>query len=143
MGSDDIFKRKRAERQAEQKRKANSRKSFERILIVTEGSKTEPYYFSAIKDHLRLSSADVEIIGKGKAPITIVKHSIELHKGQRDNTFDKVFCVFDRDTHPSYDEALDEINIINRRLKSEVFVAIVSNPSFEYWYLLHFTDTDA
>ena len=45
-------------RQREQlKRKQNQRASYERILIVSEGSKTEPLYFNEIRCEYRLHSA--------------------------------------------------------------------------------------
>ncbi len=53
--------------------------------------------------------------------------------------FEKVFCVFDRDTHGDYQRALDTLARIRPK---GVFVAIPSVPCFEYWLLLHFAYTD-
>jgi len=41
------------------KRKLGARKGADRILIVSEGSKTEPKYFNEIRVDLRLSTANI------------------------------------------------------------------------------------
>ncbi|WP_026523772.1 MULTISPECIES: hypothetical protein [unclassified Butyrivibrio] len=50
MGSDDIFKKRRADRKKRthdfKTPKANS------FLIITEGEKTEPYYFNGLKKQI-------------------------------------------------------------------------------------------
>jgi hypothetical protein len=47
-----------------------------------------------------------------------------------------VWCVFDRDQHPSFDDAI-------KMAKDNGFGAAFSNPSFELWYLLHFHNQTA
>ena len=50
------------ERQRKQlERKLNRRASYDRILIVSEGSKTEPNYFREIRATNRLHTANVEV----------------------------------------------------------------------------------
>ena len=50
------------ERQRQQlERKLARRASYERILIVSEGSKTEPNYFGEIRHAYRLHTANVEV----------------------------------------------------------------------------------
>ena len=50
------------ERQRKQlERKLGRRASYDRILIVAEGSKTEPNYFSEIRAAYRLHTANVEV----------------------------------------------------------------------------------
>jgi hypothetical protein len=46
--------------------------------------------------------------------------------------FDRVYCVFDRDSHANYVRALQRIS------QSTKLVAINSVPCFEIWVLLHF-----
>jgi hypothetical protein len=61
-------------RQREQlKRKQNQRASYERILIVSEGSKTEPLYFNEIRCEYRLHSANVVVRPSelGTAPVQV------------------------------------------------------------------------
>jgi len=54
--------------------------------------------------------------------------------------FDMVWCVFDQENppHASFQEAINKADQAN---KDKVCIA-VSTPSFEYWYLLHFENTD-
>lgn len=53
--------------------------------------------------------------------------------------YDQVFCVIDRDKHPTFKVAIQRITDLNTEGKP--FVAIPSFPCFEYWLLLHFTYT--
>ena len=53
MGRDNS-PRERQRRQLE--RKQNRRASYDRVLIVSEGSKTEPNYFKEIRAEFRLHS---------------------------------------------------------------------------------------
>lgn len=136
MGSDDLFKKNKA-RQSLARRKP-SKKVGARFLIVCEGSKTEPNYFKNLKNTERIN-ADIEIIGEecGSDPLNIIEFA--LNKYNADSDFDHVYCVFDRDAHVGYMPAINRIKNLQRENKP--FTAIVSNPSFEYWYLLHFKDT--
>jgi hypothetical protein len=47
-----------------QRKKAN-RASHDRILIVSEGSKTEPLYFDEIRQYFRLHTANVQVRPSG------------------------------------------------------------------------------
>lgn len=55
----------------------------------------------------------------------------------QDREFDEIFCVFDRDSHPSFDEAMQAI----KGHRSKKLSAIASYPCFEFWVLLHFRFT--
>ena len=57
-------------------RKRKSREPYDVVLIVCEGAKTEPSYFTALKKELRLSSTNIHICGKecGSAPINVVDY---------------------------------------------------------------------
>ena len=54
--------------------------------------------------------------------------------------FDRVYCVFDRDTHTTYQAALTKIASYKPK---GTFFPITSVPCFEYWLLLHFIYTTA
>jgi RloB-like protein len=77
----------------------------ERLLIVCEGSKTEPLYLGEIRQQLRLPSANVQVqpAAYGTEPLRIVEYAERLFtEGQRAlgihaRTFDRVVVVFDRD----------------------------------------------
>ncbi|MDR1462688.1 MAG: RloB family protein [Azoarcus sp.] len=83
MGRDNSPK-ERQRRQFE--RKLNQRASYDRILIVSEGSKTEPNYFSEIRVAYRLHTANVMVRpGElGTAPIQVVQCAQELLMGRED-----------------------------------------------------------
>ncbi len=142
------------ERQQKQlERKRGRRASYDRILIVSEGSKTEPNYFGEIRAAHRLHTANVEVQPSdlGTAPIQVVEYAQALfengdrHKNIQRRAFEKVYAVFDRDDHSSYFDALNLAASLDGKLKNDVkqpvvFQAIASVPSFELWLLLHFED---
>lgn len=153
MGRDNHPK----ERQQKQlERKLDRRASYDRILIVSEGSKTEPNYFSEIRATYRLNTANVEVQPgqHGTAPIQVVQYAKDLfeqgdrHKNIQPRAFERVYAVFDRDDHISYFNALRLAESLDRKLKSDAkqfirFEAIASVPSFELWLLLHYEDIQA
>lgn len=138
MGSDNLHHHKKAK---DFSRKKQRRKSYERVLIVCEGSKTEPNYFRDLITCLALNTANVEVDGNSdSSPCQIIKYAEERYKADKKtgDKFDRVFCVFDKDSHHSYKNAINKIN--NMRPKG-VYRVINSVPCFEYWLLLHFEYT--
>jgi len=63
VGSEDLFHKRIAKTKTLLSRKKDARSSYERVLIICEGSKTEPNYFSDLVDCLELNSANVEVDG--------------------------------------------------------------------------------
>lgn len=153
MGRDNSPK----ERQRQQlERKQARRAGYDRILIVSEGSKTEPLYFSEIRTVYRLHTANVEVRPSelGTAPIQVVQYAHDLfvdgdkHKNIQPRAFEQVYAVFDRDDHDSYFDALQLAESLDGKLRNDAkqtvtFKAIASVPSFELWLLLHFEDIKA
>lgn len=144
----------RQKRQLE--RKLARRASYDRILIVSEGSKTEPNYFKEIRSDYRLHTANIEVRSSelGTAPIQVVRYAKELfengdrHKRIQARAFEQVYAVFDRDDHDSYFDALTLADSLDKKLKNDnkrliKFSAIASVPCFELWLLLHFEDVSA
>lgn len=128
MGSDDLYKRHKKNRDLKRK------KSQERILIVCEGEKTESNYFDTLKDFLQIPSSYVKIDPHSdSAPISVVEYAAE--KIDKEGIYSEVYCVFDRDTYETFKQALNTIN------STKLLKAITSNPCFEYWILLHFKNT--
>lgn len=86
MGRDNQPKERQLRRNAA---KEANRASYPRILIVTEGSKTEPLYLEEIRSACQLHSANVEVQpGQlGTAPVQVVQYAQQLladgnlHKG--------------------------------------------------------------
>lgn len=116
-------------------RRLGTRPERGRILIVTEGTQTEPQYFEGLKKHLRATGLDVvgvDVHGIGRDPERIVDEAARRMKAARREPYDEVWCVFDVDRHD-----LSPARASARR--AGVSVAI-SNPCFEIWLLWHFID---
>lgn len=134
-------------------RKLNRRASYDRILIVSEGSKTEPNYFKEIRATYRLNTANVAVqpSGRGTEPIQVVRYAEELfllgdsRKGIAPRAFEQVYAVFDRDDHRTYFDALRMAEGLGDRYRNDikqpvVFRAVASVPCFELWLLLHYEE---
>lgn len=114
-----------------------SRKPYEVVYIICEGE-TEYYYFLELIKFYRLNTVKV-IMGKGSAPISIVEHAIEI--GQNNLGVDRIFYVFDKDKHESYNRAIRTLRDYKSNAEDKNFpeyVVITSTPCFEIWLLLHF-----
>lgn len=66
MGSDDLFNKRKAKGAKDLARKKSKREAYEKVLIVCEGSKTEPYYFEDIRNCHRLNTLNIIIEARGK-----------------------------------------------------------------------------
>lgn len=100
--------------------------------MVCEGERTEPLYFHALKDRLRLRTLDVKGTG-GADPRKLVDFATDLRDEEKrhGDGFDFVYCVFDRDAHTTFEEASNAAQGRGIRLAR-------SWPCFEFWLLLHF-----
>lgn len=140
MGSDDLFNKRKARAQKPHKRDSKNLLPKQVILIVCEGEKTEKNYFETLKKQLNLTNANILIDpDSDSTPSSVVRYAKQKLK-QNPNEYDEVYCVFDRDTHKDFDRALDMATNFNRA-KNTTIETIVSDPCFEYWILLHFTQT--
>lgn len=141
MGSDDLFNKRKAKKVNSLERRKASRSSYNRVLIVCEGEKTEPNYFKELVQHYKLHTANVEVDGScGSSPRSVFNRARELWEKEKrkGDPYDRVYCVFDKDTHETYEEALTNIS---RKEYKDIFHATTSVPSFEYWLLLHYKFT--
>lgn len=144
MGSDEIFKRRKAQKAVELERQRRDRTQGPRYLIVCEGMKTEPYYFEEFCQVHQLRTPRVRIAPgeAGSSPDCVVAYAEKLFDEDAKlgpDRYDQVFCVIDRDKHPTFKPAIHRIE--NLQAAGKPFVAIPSYPCFEYWLLLHFTYT--
>lgn len=153
MGRDNHPK-ERQKKDLARKQAKHINQGRDRILIVSEGKKTEPNYFHEIRRLSRLPKSLVTILPCeiGTDPENIVKYAHKLLIEGREHApkiqpkaFERVYVVFDRDEHLTYKEALEKINKLNNTLKNDNkqpvhFEAIVSVPCFELWLLLHYED---
>lgn len=132
------------------------RVSSDAFLIVTEGEVTEPEYFNALVSALRMSAIDVEVAHSttGTDPLSVVDYADRRNLAQRRAArrnpivvpYDQVWVVFDQE---GFNNGRDWQNAIHQA-NSKGFKVVFSNPSFEFWLLLHhiyttavFTDSDA
>ena len=137
MANDKLF-RKRKERAAkDMARRRDALSPYDKVLIVCEGAKTEKYYFDELAKSYDINSHNIKIVGGGGSPTNIAKMAETQYKaGKKDRIpFDKVYCVFDKNSHADYQRALAQLE------NKEDFEAIVSVPCFEYWLLLHYCDS--
>ncbi len=117
-------------------RKRPSRDRYKRILIVCEGTKTEPIYFGAIRKEKRLTTTAIHVVGTAKSSVSLIEEAKKLYievEKDVDLKYDEVYCVFDRDDHLNIPAAFD-------MARKNDFTVIFSNPCFELWFLLHFED---
>jgi hypothetical protein len=136
MGSDALFHKRKQKELDSFKRQIDKRKSYEAILIVCEGEKTELNYLKDLREHLGLNRANVEIriSPSGNDPGNVVKYALAEYDKHKD--YDRVYCVFDKDQHTTY---LDAKNEVEKKFSIGIPIyAIISVPCFEYWILLHF-----
>ncbi|WP_321424699.1 RloB family protein [uncultured Bacteroides sp.] len=113
-------------------RKAPTRSTLKRFLIVCEGKNTETSYFN----QFRLPNVAIETVGLGYNTVSLVNKAIELYSMKSDEEKpDEVWCVFDKDdfTNQMFSKAI--------QLATEhKFFCAYSNQAFEYWLILHFVN---
>lgn len=115
------------------------------VLVVCEGVATEPQYINGFRLAHGANTVRVQIEAPGGDPLSLVKRAISLQEQasraaarEHDENlmYDEVWCVFDVDEHARLKEA--------REVADERGIQLaVSNPCFELWMLLHFTDHGA
>jgi len=97
------------------------------ILVLCEDTKSGKNYLEDARLHFRIQ-VDVEIGHCGNTdPLGIVHEA-----RSRARKYDRIYCVIDRDRHPSFDAAL------SLAAGCQNVDVITSYPCFEFWLLLHF-----
>lgn len=103
------------------------------ILIVCEGPVTERQYVEGLGQVVGNSGVNVIISSKHGVPRTIVdaakEECLELRAIHREE-YDEVWCLFDRDKHPHFEESI-QIAL------DRGYLLAVSNPCIELWLWLH------
>lgn len=123
-------------------RREPSREPGRLILIVCEGEVTEREYFEAFRGWCKNPRVEIDFECPAGVPLTLVSRA----KDRRDRAsfeasrtgddfvrYDEVWCVFDVDDHPIVPDARAQARGAGLRIA-------MSNPCFELWLLLHFTD---
>jgi len=128
-------------------RKKGKRPPYQRVLIVCEGSKTEPIYFEDIRKQNRVPSAHIRVIpSDGTQPRQVVDFAEETFLKTRE--YELVYVVFDRDDHTTYANAINRALALDGKLRNDErkpvrFIPVPSVPCFELWLLLHYVDIHA
>jgi hypothetical protein len=110
-------------------------------LIVTEGTKTEPQYFNAVKEIINRKYGDkIQLIVSGTGYNTIsLFEEAKKEASQNLNGYAHVWVIYDTDDFPA-----EHINrtaeLCRQNSNSDIqYHAIWSNQCIELWYLLHFS----
>ncbi|GAI73036.1 unnamed protein product, partial [marine sediment metagenome] len=106
-------------------------------LIVCEGSRTEPAYFESLIQNFRLHAIRVHVMASDDSePINVVELAIaKKEKGVAPGLpYSQIWCVIDVEVppHKTLGDAWNKAASVNN------LELILTNPSFEYWFLLHF-----
>ena len=103
------------------------------IRIYTEGKKTEPNYFNAIKDELKRNEIEIIVDGRGDHTLSLVEWVINKKENERNDPafVTEWWVVFDKDEHLDFNHAIELAE------KNKIQVAY-SNECFELWFILHF-----
>lgn len=126
-----------AKRTKEQKRSGrNKRKRIPVIYLILEGEQTEKKYF----DHFRRRHCNVQVITMPSDFKAADDLTGKVYRTLGDSPYypdegDVIWCVFDRD-----DNTDAMLSKAEKTAAGEGYHIAFSNPCFELWYLLHFTD---
>ncbi|MBI5138011.1 MAG: RloB domain-containing protein [Nitrospirae bacterium] len=148
MAPDKLHQKRKAHAAKELKRREATRSTYKRALVVCEDGKSSATYFKEIRASQRIQTLNMKVIGAGCDPKRLVETAVEEFRKHPD--YDYVLCVFDRDSHNHYQNAVASIQQTPLTMKcgrksagQADFRAITSEPCFEFWLLLHFTDHTA
>lgn len=112
------------------------------LLVYCEGRRTEPEYLCAVKllpEVRDVAAVDIRIeAARGGTPLALVSLAVEARGRaiEEEGELDEIWCVFDVEwpsNHPNLRQAADLASRNGVRLA-------ISNPCFEFWLALHFTD---
>ncbi|MGH7961516.1 MAG: RloB family protein [Burkholderiales bacterium] len=131
--------RAKARRLVDLRRRAPKREPYDVVLIVCEGERTEVGYLKGLRNALHLSSANIEVVPSGRGTDLVSVVRLALDRTRNEGVYDRVYCVFDRDRHANYTQAL--ANLRRAKVKGATLHAGVTNPCFEFWILLRFEYT--
>ena len=130
--SDKMFQKRKARGQTDLRRKQTAQPK-ETILILCEGKNPECQYLKKLAAELHIESRVTVQHGRDKAPISLGKKAI---KEQEESEYSKVYLVINDDGRS------DKIKKLKTYLqRHQQIILIISDPCFEFWLLLHFTQT--
>lgn len=131
-----MARNKRGRRQPHSvERRLGNRPLNRQILIVCGGTVTEKQYFDGLRGKLGLKAVTITVVGKPLDSLSVVEFAIK--KRNQENP-DEVWCVLDVEsphTNPTFGPAI-------LKAQAESIKLAVSNPAFEFWYLLHYKNSN-
>ncbi len=125
-------------------RRGPQREPKRRFILYCEGSNAERDYFNTLKRSFGFTLIEIEINRGVGVPRTVadkaIRRALQIkpNKRRKENSFeenDAVWAIFDRDTHPDYQDAV-------ARCQANHVKVGTSNPCFELWLILHIEDFD-
>lgn len=123
---------------AQKKRGIVTRKRTPIYLMQVEGNnKTEKNYLKAVGKDKKVRMVFTK--GNYTDPINMAKNLLnEMDKEDLKKTNgDKAYCIFDTDIELNKQKQIDTAyQLLSKKTIAEI---ILSNPCFEYWFILHFT----
>ena len=113
MGTDDLFKKRRAERQ--QRKYEYKNPKVNSYLIITEGERTEPLYFRGLKKLIQekvggavdiVEAPRIDIHGEGCATGKLIEIADQKVKDAK-IIYQNIWVVFDKDDFADFDQAIE------------------------------------
>lgn len=143
MGTDDLFKKRKAARKKRRYEFKNPK--IDSFLIVTEGTCTEPNYFNGLKRKIEstvggnvevVKMPEIDVHGEGMSTARLIEATEKL-VNRANIMYQNIWLIFDKDDFTDFDSAIE-------RAHTRGYHVGWSNQSFEYWIFLHFdySDTD-
>jgi alcohol dehydrogenase class IV len=157
MGEDWVWDkdwwRERKASSLERKRRAEAESAIDRrgdsFLIVTEGTVTEPIYFSLLICELQLSTVKIKVMpGVHSDPRHVIRTAyaesqLQMRRAKTDSLaidepakFDHVWAVIDTDVAVRQ----NFWNEVQQLAKARRISLAHSTPCFEYWLLMHIVE---
>jgi hypothetical protein len=128
MGHDKLFQKKSLLTRPEKTRK------LRRILIVCEGTKTEPNYFKKFAANPEVFDC-LDVQGTGFNTVSLIIEAIRIKNEaiQRNEPYIETWCVFDKD-----DFSIESFEKAIKLAEQNQIKCAYSIEAFEIWYILHF-----
>jgi hypothetical protein len=132
MGHDKLFQKKKLLTRPEKTRK------LRKILIVCEGTRTEPNYFRKFEANPEIFDG-IEVQGTGYNTVSLITEAISLKNAaiQKNEPYIETWCVFDKDDFP-----IDAFENALKAAEQNQIKCVYSIEAFEIWYMLHFNFYD-
>lgn len=110
------------------------------LVIASEGQKTEPKYFTDLKDAYTRSGLHVEVLERSQSassPLHVLAHLNKFKTKYKLRRDDELWMVIDVDRWPEHN-----LRDVAGKCRDKGFCLAVSNPCFELWLLLHLDEFD-